>query len=324
MLTNTNYFKTISAIILTTFLISIAWINGASAVSLSPNTFHAGPISSINKNWILSGQWMGIFNKTTPADRGFFSVFNMVMINGSAPHVHKIYNATFDSVTHKGSQTILDGFASVTMKNGPINNVPLQIVIANNNTIAISLDPIKTKDHFGTPIYGQVSNFKEKLKIFKTMFTDPEMKNWILVKIANMVQNIKDFKAKHSGNHSGILSLLPMLAAHKNMNSSNSDGSGILSLLPMLAAHKNMNSSNSDGSGILSLLPMLAAHKNMNSSSDDILSHMREMHGAGANGNDSNSFYHIYQCSIAKCFHNTNPFLNIIIILTNYYLSSNT
>ena len=120
------------------------------------------------------------------------------------------------------------------------------------------------------------------------MFTDPEMKNWILVKIANMVQNIKDFKAKHSGNHSGILSLLPMLAAHKNMNSSNSDGSGILSLLPMLAAHKNMNSSNSDGSGILSLLPMLAAHKNMNSSSDDILSHMREMHGAGANGNDSN------------------------------------
>ncbi len=298
MLTNTNYFKTLSAIILTTFLISIAWTNGASAVSLSPNTFHEGPISSINKNWILTGQWMGIFNKTTPDDRGLFSVFNMVMINGSAPHVHKIYNATFDSVTHKGSQTILDGFASVTMKNGPINNVPLHVVLANNNTIAISLDPIKTKNHFGTPIYGQVSNFKEKLKIFKTMFTDPEMKNWILLSIANTVQNIKDFKAKHAGNDTGILSLLPMLAAHKNMNSSSgSDGSGILSLLPMLAAHKNMNSSSgSDGSGILSLLPMLAAHKNMNSSSGSdgsgILSHMREMPGAGvgANGNDSNSF----------------------------------
>jgi len=35
---------------------------------------------------------------------------------------------------------------------------------------------------------------------------------------------------------------------------------------------------------------MLAAHKNMNSSSSDMLSQMHEMHGAGANGNDSNSF----------------------------------
>ncbi len=314
MLTNTNYFKTISAIILTTFLISFAWTNGASAVSISPNTFHSGPISSINKNWILSGQWMGVFNKTKPGDKGFFSVFNMVMINGSAPHIHKIYNATFDSVTHQGSQTILNGFASVTMKNGPVNNVPMKVVLANNSTIAISLDPAKTKDHFGTPIYGQVSNFKEKLKIFKAMFTDPEMKSWILLSIANTIQNIKDFKAKHLGNDSGILSHLPMFSAHKNMNSS-SNGNGLLSLLPMLGSHKNMNSSSngngllsllsmlgshknmnssSNGNGLLSLLSMLGSHKNMNSSSNGngLLSHMHEMPGAGAgiNGNDSNSF----------------------------------
>ena len=92
-------------------------------------------------------------NDTNKTGAGFHSIFNMVMINGSAPHIHKIYNATVNNVAKQGNDTIFDGTVSITMKDGPVDNVPTQVTIANNNTIAISIDPSKVNNHFGdTPI----------------------------------------------------------------------------------------------------------------------------------------------------------------------------
>ena len=54
------------------------------------------------------------------------------------------------TTTHKGTVTI-------TMKEGPIKDVPVEIKVTDNHAIAISLDVAKTDNHFGdTPIYGTI------------------------------------------------------------------------------------------------------------------------------------------------------------------------
>jgi hypothetical protein len=43
----------------------------------------------------------------------------------------------------------------VTLKDGPVANVPTQISLLDNSAIVISVDGNMTNDHFGsTPIYG--------------------------------------------------------------------------------------------------------------------------------------------------------------------------
>jgi hypothetical protein len=203
---NINYFKIFCVFIITGILL---FLTGSNAVSANPSNshfFHSGPIASINKDWIVAGQWMGFINKTNPTDAGFYSIFNMVMKNGSSPHIHKIYNAIAHNITQRGNETIVDGTVSITMKNGPIDNVPTKIIIGNNNTIAISLDPSKTTDHFGnTPIYGLVHNSKQGFTLIKMIISDPEIiKKWIpmmtgswMHDMKNMM-NIKNWKMNHS------------------------------------------------------------------------------------------------------------------------------
>ena len=135
-------------------------------------------------------------NETNKTDAGFYSIFNMVMINGSAPHIHKIYNATVNNMTKQGNNTVFHGAVSITMKDGSVDNVPTQFTIANNNTIAISMDPSKTNNHFGnTPIYGLIQNFEEGMKVMKMMTGDSEMiKKWIPLMTEDMLNNMKSWK----------------------------------------------------------------------------------------------------------------------------------
>ncbi len=219
MLTYTSYFQISSAFIITGILIFLIGTNAIGAIPSNSHMFHFGTIASINKDWILGGYWMGFINKTNPTDAGFYSIFNMVMKNGSSPHIHKIYNAIAHNVTQRGNETIVDGAVSITMKNGPIDNVPTKFIIGNNNTIAISLDPSKTTDHFGnTPIYGLVHNFKQGLTVIKMVISDSEIiKKWIPIMTGGWMHdmksmmNMKDWKMNH------LMMKLPMM----NTNMSN-------------------------------------------------------------------------------------------------------
>jgi hypothetical protein len=140
-----------------------------------------GMISSIQNNeqgqpaWIVAGHWMiemgsqnNTQNDTATSDTagrfsniaGFNAMLHMVMLNGSAMHDHEISNftqtgdATFDSGTNS---TTITGTATVTMREGPVPNVPTTIEIAQDKVIAITPDPAALQNHFGnTPIYGIV------------------------------------------------------------------------------------------------------------------------------------------------------------------------
>jgi hypothetical protein len=139
-----------------------------------------GLISSIQNDengepaWILSGHWTmelasqndtavagNATTNTTSAEQygnitGFHAMMFMVMLDGTAMHTHEMSNFTqqeteFDTATN---ETTLTGTSTITMREGPVNNVSTEMTLSNG-TVAIEFDPESTDNHFGnTPIYG--------------------------------------------------------------------------------------------------------------------------------------------------------------------------
>ena len=176
-MTNKKALLTLSTILFAALLISLIESNafaihkigfanfGMKKIMTLPN-FGFGTIASINQDWILSGHWSGFYNQTNLSDSGFYSIFRMVKADGTAPHTHEIYNATATNITQQGNATIITGTSSITLKDGPVNNVPTTWTIINGNILTISMDPSKTNNHFGnTPIFGLVSSTGKNMKM---------------------------------------------------------------------------------------------------------------------------------------------------------------
>jgi hypothetical protein len=147
-----------------------------------PGQYAGGTISSIQNDesgtpaWILSGLWKGALTNmdksnpdfSTPTVSNnkndnlptatFEAEFDMVMLNGSALHKHSIYNFTLADISKVDDNNYqANGTATVTMKDGPVNNVPLSIKSMNNNVLSVWIDPTKVNNHFGdTPIFGLI------------------------------------------------------------------------------------------------------------------------------------------------------------------------
>ena len=150
-----------------------------------PGEYASGTIASIQNDqdgkstWLLSGAWKGalinIDEQQSKVDKSastsidgnsdmtlpsavFEANFDMVMLNGSSLHQHSIYNFTLSDISMTNDKnSVVNGTATISMKDSPINDVPISIKILNNNVISIWTDPNKINDHFGnTPIYGQI------------------------------------------------------------------------------------------------------------------------------------------------------------------------
>jgi hypothetical protein len=156
---------------------------------MKPGEYAAGTVSSIqndensNPTWIVSGVWKGslimdkskediqnnnatnstsamtTLNTTAKLPTASFeAVFNMIMTNGSAVHKHSIYDFILTEMTMPDNKTsVFNGTATITMKNVPVQSVPISIKILSGNIISIWTDPTKLNNHFGdTPIFGTV------------------------------------------------------------------------------------------------------------------------------------------------------------------------
>jgi hypothetical protein len=158
---------------------------------MQPGLYAFGTIASLqndengNPTWIVSGIWKGSLsignetqgtegnqtnttsaaasNATSTAGGGlpnatFNSKFNMVMTNGSAKHDHQIYNFKLASMSNPSNTTsVFNGTATITMRQGPVENVPVSIKRIDNNVISIWADPAMIDNHFGnTPIFGTI------------------------------------------------------------------------------------------------------------------------------------------------------------------------
>ena len=155
---------------------------------MQPGLYALGTIASLqndengNPTWIVSGLWEGSLsmdNKThvgggnqtiTPANATiaatgslpnatFHSKFNMVMTNGSAMHDHEIYDFTLADISMPNNSTVVyNGTATITMRQGPVPDVPISMKTMDNDAISIWIDPTKINNHFGnTPIFGTVA-----------------------------------------------------------------------------------------------------------------------------------------------------------------------
>ena len=91
----------------------------------------------------------------------FNTIFDMVMLNGTALHKHQISNFTLTGMSKPSENiSVYNGTATITMKEGPVNDIPISIRTLNNNIISIWVDPAKTMNHFGnTPIYGSITQY---------------------------------------------------------------------------------------------------------------------------------------------------------------------
>jgi hypothetical protein len=165
-------------------------------MALKPGHYAAGTIASLqndengNPTWIVSGHWKASLtnvtkvgpyggggnqtanqtstsaaaaNNTAAEDNRqptatFKGMFDMVMTNGSAMHKHQIYNFTLSNMSMPDNTTMVyNGTATITMKDGPVPNVPISGTVMEGNVHIIRIDPSKVNNHFGdTPIYGTV------------------------------------------------------------------------------------------------------------------------------------------------------------------------
>jgi hypothetical protein len=130
--------------------------------SSSTNTSDkSGTITSVQTDaqgkWNLDGTWS--FKGINSGSPSFNADFSMAKLDGSAKHKHTISDFKMTGTpSTNSSATTYNGTATITMKDKPATNVPVNIVISNNGNFSIMVDPKATSNHFGdTPIMGKVT-----------------------------------------------------------------------------------------------------------------------------------------------------------------------
>jgi hypothetical protein len=138
---------------------------GSSISAATLPSSQSGTISSTQNGpdgkpeWKVSGTWNLANLKSNSAT--FNASFDMIKLDGSSKHQHTI-TATIPSadflVAGKSSIRAYSGTATISMKEGPVSDVPIVIRLSSDGNISIMPDPTKTKGHFGnTPIQGKTN-----------------------------------------------------------------------------------------------------------------------------------------------------------------------
>ena len=113
-----------------------------------------------NTSWIVSGVFrMDNMSETTAGGGSsptFNSSFYMVKTDGTALHTHDVYDLQLTGQpSMSGNSTIFNGTATVTMREGPVEDVPISINLMDDSAVSIWFDPTQVQNHFGdSPIYG--------------------------------------------------------------------------------------------------------------------------------------------------------------------------
>lgn len=110
--------------------------------------------------WIQTGFWvLRISSVNDQPTAHLIARFAMVKPDGTAMHVHKIYNFSSTEMTMEGNSTkVFKGTATITMKDGPVSQVPLTLKVFNDAVIGFWIGPDMVDGHFGTsPMYGTLS-----------------------------------------------------------------------------------------------------------------------------------------------------------------------
>jgi hypothetical protein len=142
---------------------SAATIHVASPAVLKGSIANVQLGSDGNPEWIESGILvLRLRQSATGSDvPSAHLVARMAMIktDGTAAHSHAISNFKLTNAAMEGNAThVFEGTATITMRDGPVSEVPLTIKIFNNAIIRMWIGPGKIDSHFGTnPVYGTLA-----------------------------------------------------------------------------------------------------------------------------------------------------------------------
>ena len=115
--------------------------------------------------WVTAGYWelesdmpvIGAGSEgTEPTISRFDAIVEMTRIDdGTALHTHTFSDFQQSDIQFTAENTTsINGTMTVTLEEGPVENVPVFITL-QNNLITIAVDPVITESHFGpTPISG--------------------------------------------------------------------------------------------------------------------------------------------------------------------------
>jgi hypothetical protein len=132
----------------------------ASSPILSKNS-QSGSLTSLQNdattgktNWIIGGVYK--MNNINTANPMLNATFYMMKTDGTAPHKHTVSDFKISGKPAvANNSTTFNGTSTVTMKEGPVKDVPTSIKFTDGSAVSLWFDPSKTKSHFGnTVIYG--------------------------------------------------------------------------------------------------------------------------------------------------------------------------
>ncbi len=115
--------------------------------------------------WVTAGYWelesdMPLLGPGSEGTEQTVSSFNAIvemtrLADGTALHTHTFSDFQQSAILHSaGNTTTINGTMTVSLQEGPVENVPVFITL-QNNLISIGVDPGPTDNHFGpTPISG--------------------------------------------------------------------------------------------------------------------------------------------------------------------------
>jgi len=156
----TNSIATMCSLMVMSMMSLTLLLTNTSVYGGGSNGAVKGALTSLQNNenntptWIVSGVFrMDNLNTTSPI---LNATFYMMKTDGTASHTHTIsdFKLVGDPVVNE-NVTIYNGTSTITMKDGPVNDVPISVRLLDDSAVSIWLDPSKTDKHFGnTVIYG--------------------------------------------------------------------------------------------------------------------------------------------------------------------------
>ena len=116
--------------------------------------------------WVTAGYWeiesdmplLGGNSETQPTVTNFNGIVEMTRLSdGTGLHTHTLSDfRQSDVASTGGNTTTISGTMTVSLMEGPVENVPVFITL-QNNLLSIAMDPEATHEHFGpTPIMGMI------------------------------------------------------------------------------------------------------------------------------------------------------------------------
>lgn len=111
--------------------------------------------------WLISGHFKtNVINTTQFSETNkalFDATLHMVKPDGIEKHMHEISNFVLKEATKEDNMPVYKGTVTVTMKNSPVNEVPITIKVDNHEVVNVMLDQSKLQNHFGDkPLFGIV------------------------------------------------------------------------------------------------------------------------------------------------------------------------